>query len=253
MAVSCSAGNLWGVWMRVESAGPIAAEMDQSHEVRRGRDLLELCVGYGLILMVLWTPRPWRRYLYVAAVVWIVAVMWRSFHGWREMGVRVSGFWRSLWVVGGAAVGVAIAVVVAGRMGTLHHPPSAARFFGAFLGYGVWAFFQQFLLQDFVLLRLLRLLPRRAVAVVVAAGMFALAHLPNPILTPLTLAWGLGACVLFLRYRNLYTLAVAHILLGICVAITVPAASVHNMRVGLGYVTYHAHHRFYDRQLSQPE
>jgi hypothetical protein len=47
------------------------------------------------------------------------------------------------------------------------------------------------------------------------------------------------------RYRNLYPLMMAHAILGITVALTVPGPVVHNMRVGLGYLTYlphrHAH------------
>jgi membrane protease YdiL (CAAX protease family) len=101
---------------------------------------------------------------------------------------------------------------------------------------------QQFLLQCFFLSRLLRLLPKAGFAAAVAAIIFAAAHLPNPILAPITLIWGLAACLLFLRYRNLYSLALAHAILGITVAIAVPGAVDHNMRVGLGYLTYaHPH------------
>ena len=75
-----------------------------------------------------------------------------------------------------------------------------------------------------------------------AACLFSAAHLPNPLLTPVTLLWGFAACLLFLRYRNLYPLALAHAILGIAIAITIPGPVDHNMRVGLGYLTYgHAH------------
>ena len=69
-------------------------------------------------------------------------------------------------------------------------------------------------------------------------AVFALAHLPNPILTPLTLIWGFAACLVFIRSRNVYPLAIAHAIFGICVAITIPASMLHNMRVGLGYINY---------------
>jgi membrane protease YdiL (CAAX protease family) len=85
---------------------------------------------------------------------------------------------------------------------------------------------------------LLRLLPGREAAVTAAAGLFALAHLPNPVLTPATFIWGFAACLLFLHYRNLYTLAALHIIFGICIAITIPGPVDHNMRVGLSYLTY---------------
>jgi len=214
--------------------------------------LLELGSGYGLIVLVIWTRRPLQRDLYWAAVVWILTVTFLSFDGWRAMGLKVTGFWRSSWVVGVAALLAMVAIAAGGIAGTLHPPRGgAASFVATFWGYCLWAFFQQFLMQDFMLLRLLRLLPERA-AVVVTAVLFALAHLPNPILTPLTLAWGLAACALFLRYRNLYTLAVVHAILGVTLAITVPAHTIHNMRVGRGYLTYHPHVRPAVPLLPQP-
>jgi len=212
----------------------------------RRRDLLELSVGYGLIFLVLWTPRHWQRPLYCAAIVWIAAATWLSFDGWHAMGIRTANLFRSMWVVAIALVAAAAAVFLAARLHTLHPPPGAEALIATFWGYALWSLVQQFLLQDFFLLRLLRLLPGNRSAVFAAAGLFAFAHLPNPILTPMTFVWGLAACLLFLRYRNLFPLGIAHAIFGICLAITIPGHVIHNMRVGLGYLTYahdHIRHR----------
>jgi hypothetical protein len=206
----------------------------------RGRPLFELSVGYGLILATIWSPRPWQQWLYVLAVAWIAMTSIISFPGWEAAGVRRGGFVESLWVVFGAAAISACAVIVAIHMDTLRHPISGRGWLMTFGGYTVWSFVQQFLLQGYFLFRLVRLLPRREGAAVAAAGMFALAHLPNPILTPVTFLWGMVACFVFLRCRNVFPLAVAHALLGITVAITIPGPVVRNMRVGLGYLRYHA-------------
>jgi len=48
------------------------------------------------------------------------------------------------------------------------------------------------------------------------------------------------SCLLFRRYRNLYALGLAQGLLGLCFAVCVPDALNHHMRVGLGYLHYHA-------------
>ena len=53
------------------------------------------------------------------------------------------------------------------------------------------------------------------------------------------------ACPFFLRYRNLYALGLAHGILGLCVAITVPDALHHHMRVGLGYLRYRPPHHLH--------
>lgn len=210
-------------------------------QTRKRRDLLELAVGYGLILIVIWTPRPWQKPLYWAAVAWMLAATCVSFDGWSEMGLRVSRPLRSVWVVVVALLIASAALVMTGKFYTLELPGASAALVKRYWAYGIWAFVQQFLLLDFVLLRLLRLFSGMKFAVAGAAGLFALAHLPNPVLTPLTLIWGVAACLLFLAYRNLYTLGLAHAILGICVAIAVPGAIDHNMRVGLGYLTYHSH------------
>lgn len=213
------------------------------------RDLLELAVGYGLILLVIWTPNPWQSLFYWSAIAWVLVVTCVSFDGWNSMGFRASGFLRSLWVVGAALLVAAVAVAFAARFHTLHQPHGAILFIKRFWGYGIWALLQQFLLQDFFLLRLLRLAPGKMSAVVAATGLFVLAHLPNPVLTPLTLIWGFAACWLFLEYRNIYNLALAHAIFGICIAITVPGPVDHNMRVGLGYLTYrpNTHHHLSQR------
>lgn len=200
----------------------------------------ELLIGYSLILSVIWTPRPVNLWLYWGAVGWFVFSIVSSFPGWRALGFRVAGFWRSLWVVGVAMSVAAIAVYLAARMHTLHEPSGLTEWLNAFLGYTIWSFVQQCLMQGYFLLRLVRVLPSQKWAAISAASIFAVAHLPNPILTPLTLLWGFTACLVFLRFRNIYPLAIAHAIFGICVAITLPAPVVHNMRVGLGYLRYRA-------------
>jgi len=222
----------------LDRAGATVASAGWTWRRRPWRDALELFVGYGLIVLVIWSSRPWQHRFYWVAVAWILMATGLSFEGWRTMGFRLDGIRCSLWLVWSALGASAIAIAMSIVAGTYHPPLGVGRFLLSFWGYFVWAFFQQFLLQDFVLLRLLRLLPSKAVAVALTAVLFALAHLPNPILAPLTLAWGVASCLLFLRYRNLYTIAVVHAILGWSLAITVPATTIHSMRVGRGYLTY---------------
>jgi membrane protease YdiL (CAAX protease family) len=228
--------------MDPETLAATATGLPPHTQPDRRADLLQLIVGYVLIMAVIWAPRPVQRPLYLLAVVFIFASFWVSFQGWAAMGLRRANLLRSLWIAGVALVLAAIAVLIAIREQTLHPVGDFALYLRSFWGYALWSFAQQLLLQGFFLMRLLRLLgnPRRAA--IAAAAIFALAHLPNPILTGMTLVWGLAACFLFLRYRNLYPLAFAHAVLGICVAITIPGPVIRNMRVGLGYLTYPRHH-----------
>jgi hypothetical protein len=223
------------VTAEAESTGLISTKRTRSAH----RDLLELAVGYTLIMATLWTANPTQRVLYWLAFAWIATTSWATREGWTGLGLGSKGLLKSLWVVGAALVLSAVAIFIAMRTHTLHRLHGATPLLLHGWGYIVWSIMQQFILQSYFLLRLLRLLPGKAAPVIVAAVIFALAHLPNPILTPITLVWGAVACVLFLRYRNIYTLGVAHGILGLCVAVTVPNALHRHMRVGLGYLHYH--------------
>lgn len=206
----------------------------------RAWDFCELGIGYALILAVIWAPRPLQHWLYFVALAWIVFTVIWSFPGWKAMGCRAEGFWRSAWVIGAALVLAMAAITLASNLHTLHHPSGLVQWILSFGGYAVWSVMQQFLLQGYFLSRLLRLLGSATTAAVASAIIFALAHLPNPILTILTLVWGLAACFVFVKSRNVWPLAIAHAIFGISVAITIPGPVVHNMRVGRGYLTYRA-------------
>lgn len=231
------------------SKSAVLGVADPDSAGRRGWDCVEVCVGFALILLTVWTPRPLQRWFYLTALLWILLSTCIAFPGWRAMGFRSAGFLRSLWVVGVALLVAFAAVTTASRLHTLHEPGAPVQWVMTFGGYAVWSFVQQFLLQGYFLLRMQRLVPSPSVAAITAASIFAVAHLPNPILTPMSMLWGVTACFVFLRFRNLYPLAVAHAIFGICVAITIPGPVVHNMRVGLGYLTYRAPRQIQPHQV----
>ncbi|WP_415198690.1 CPBP family intramembrane glutamic endopeptidase [Silvibacterium sp.] len=217
----------------------------------RLRDALELTIGYALIVSVLWTEGPAQRVCYWSALVVVLGISIARRRPLREMGFTLGGFLRSLWVPAVALLLALIEAAVAAHLHTLHRNAVPMLLHFRFAGYALWALVQQFLLQDYFFARLRRLVPATPTgtraAAVVSAALFALAHLPSPILTALTLVWGWLSCLLFLRYRNLYTLGIAHAILGITIALTVPGRIDHHMRVGLAYLHYHPHWPPYGR------
>jgi hypothetical protein len=219
-------------------------------EPSSAQDLLEFFVAYVLILAAIWTLNPWQRLFYWLAIAWIVVTTCIHRPTWKALGLALPGLVRSLWVVGVAVILAALAVYIANRMHSLHRLHGPAPLISHLWGYLIWAVMQQFLLQIYFLLRLMRLLPGKVAPIVAAALLFSLAHLPNPVLTPVTLVWGIAACVLFLRYRNIYTLGLAHGILGLCVAVIVPDSMQHHMRVGIGYYRYHPHRNHTDQIVS---
>ena len=220
------------------------------------RDLLEILIPYALILGVIWTPRPIQRWLWILAAAVVVFVTVISWPGLDAIGLRRKNFLRSFWIVPAAMAVASAGVAVAGHLHTLYLHGGPLWLIENYWLYAVWSFVQQFLLQSFFLARFLRVLPRKWMAVLAAALLFSAAHIPSCILVPATFVWGLAACSLFLRYRNLYPLAMAHAILGIMIAITIPGAVDHNMRVGLGYLRfnprYHRTHPLWMRRSPQP-
>jgi hypothetical protein len=200
------------------------------------RDLAELILGYGTIVGVIWTPEHLQRILspFVLALTLLVVLLRRRSRD--ELGIGIRGLAASLWILPAAIALTAVSVFAAARLGTLH--PLYKGDFVHVSGYVLWTIYQQFLLQDYFMDRLLRLPSSEAAAVILAGTLFALAHLPNLALTAVTLAWGIVSCALFRRYRNLWTLGLAQGLLGLCFAICVPDAIHHHLRVGLGYLLY---------------
>jgi hypothetical protein len=187
---------------------------------------------------VIWLPKPAQRSLFWIALAWILTTTLIDRPDAATLGLRPSGLRCSFWITASALLMAGLAVVTARELHTLHGSGSATYHVA---GYVLWAFEQQFILQDYFLLRLLRILPNQSAALLAAALLFSTAHLPGLLLTAASLPWGIVSCYLFLRCRNLYALGLAHGILGLCVAISVPDALTHHMMVGLGYLRYHPH------------
>jgi len=200
------------------------------------RDLIELVLGYGLIIGVIWMPEfPQRVSSPLVLIVTLMVVLARR-PSRDELGFGWRGFLPSFWIIPAAAVVSVAGFFVAKRLGTLH--PLFNGDVQHIAGYVLWTLYQQFLLNDYFLGRLTRLLGDGSAAVSAATVMFAAAHLPSPWLTLATLVWGAISCALFRRYRNLYALGLAQGLLGLCFAMCMPDALHHHLRVGLGYLRY---------------
>lgn len=186
--------------------------------------------------MILWLPTH-QQLIFgpIALLVPLVLVLLRR-PTLNELGLGMRGFVSSLWILPAAVALTVAAVFLAKKIGTFH--PLYNADFAHVYGYVLWTMYQQFLLQDYFMPRLTRLLSSDG-AIVAAAVLFSIAHLPNLSLVVATLVWGAASCWLFRRYRNLYMLGLAQGLLGLCFAICVPDAMHHHMRVGLGYFHYH--------------
>jgi len=202
----------------------------------RARDLVELILGYGAIVGVIWMPDHLQRMASPIVLALTVGVVLARRQGRDELGMGWRGLIPSLWILPAAIALAALSLFAAAKMGTLH--PLYKGDFAHISGYVLWTIYQQFLLQDYFMDRLLRLVSSASAAVALAGTLFALAHLPNLGLTAATLVWGMVSCALFRRYHNIWILGLAQGILGLCFAVCVPDALHHHLRVGLGYLRY---------------
>lgn len=213
-----------------------AADFSLQQPHSPARNLIELSAGFIAIMIVLWLPTREQLIFGPIALLMPAVFVLVEKPTTDELGLGLFQFLRSLWILPVAVALAALGIYLAQLSGTYHALYKAE--FGHVGGYVLWTIYQQFLLQDYFMPRLTRLLSGDT-AIAVAAILFSLAHLPNIPLMIATLLWGAVSCALFRRYRSIYVLGIAQGLLGLCFAVCVPDLFIHHMRVGLGYWHYH--------------
>lgn len=198
----------------------------------------EVLLVYGLLEAALWTAGV-AQGLFIGLTV-ALAIVW-TFSERRprpDLGLNPVSIRRGWWI---APIGAAVAgliLLAAWRWHTLRPPAGRLVVCESLALSLIWAFAQQFLTQSFFFLHLEYLLRSGRRAVTATALLFSSAHIPNPVLVPVTLVGGLILSEMFRRNRTLYLLAVAHALVALCLAISIPETVLHDMRVGLGYIRY---------------
>jgi membrane protease YdiL (CAAX protease family) len=200
------------------------------------RSVLEISLVFGLILVAVWTPQG--RLNGLVSIVAAACVV----------GFAVAGDWTLPQLgltrpLAGAGYMLAAGAVLCLTVMLIAIP---LRFAGAGYGlpwsrswqYAIWSLEQEFILQSIFFVRLESVLGTRP-AVIAAASLFAVAHLPSPVLTLLAFVGGILFSEFFRRWRNLYPLGIIHGALGLTIAASLPDKWLHHMRVGIGYLTTH--------------
>ena len=196
--------------------------------------VLEAATGFALIMLYIWR----LRYTAPRAWIFILAyfVLTHVLRGERTatVGFRLGNFRECVDTLAPALLLLALSLIAAGVLFETLRPISLEYGCMCLLAYCPWGIFQQYLLNGYIANRLLEVSSGRYVPLM-AATLFAGAHLPNWFLMAVTFITGYVSTRIFMRYRNLYFLGLAHALIGTLLFVVIPDSISHHLTVGPGF------------------
>jgi len=200
--------------------------------------LIEALSVFLLILLYIWRVRLFHpgRWLVIAGIL-AVSHAARG-EGAQALGLRWPAFRRAFRALAPWVLGLAGALLAAGFLLDTVNPVVLGRTPGSLSLYLVWGVLQQWLLNGYLLRRLLGAGANPRQAAPAAALLFSAAHLPNPFLIGVTLGGGYLAARLFLRYESLWVLGLAHGLIGFLLNLVAPDWISGRFLVGPRYILH---------------
>jgi membrane protease YdiL (CAAX protease family) len=151
----------------------------------------------------------------------------------KQLGFRFDNFFAATRLLVLPTVIAVIGTVVFYSLtaGTLSVAPLRRRFLLLFF----WALFQQYVLQGYINRRAQLILGPGLPSIFLVGLIFGALHLPNPVLSALTLVGGMVWGAVYQRHPNIIALALSHAITSIVVAVCLPPKLVNSMRVGYKY------------------
>lgn len=206
---------------------------------------LEATTVLVMILCYIW----WWRPVYPLSWIFILGLVLASQAYRREtpvaLGFRLTNFKSALAVCAPAVLLLGLALVIGGAIGGTIRKVTLENGFLSLTLYCLWGLFQQYLLNGYFLNRFSEIEPGRredrpphragwlwSNAPLIAALSFSAIHAPNWFLMIVTLIGGFASAKIYLRFRNLYVLGLAHGILGFLLYLCVPDSISHHLYVG---------------------
>ena len=196
--------------------------------------LAESAVAFALIMLYIWrlrftAPRSW---VFIVGFFLMSHVL-RGERG-RALGFRWINFRECAEMLAPALLLVVLSLLAMGELMQTVRPISVEYGFMCLLAYCPWGIFQQYLLNGYIANRLLEVSSAQRVPLI-SAALFAGTHLPNWFLMLVTFVTGYYSTKLFIRYRNLYFLGLAHAVIGTLLFVVIPDSISHHLTVGPGF------------------
>ena len=200
----------------------------------RTAQFAEPLTTFFLIEAYIWVLRPAHHLLWVPILAFIVLSHFAHRERPGDLGFRSANLRDCLGAYGPLLVFLGLSGLAAGLLLQTTRPIAFRQGVFAFAAYLPWGVFQQYLLNGYFLTRFGAVLSPKA-APLAAALLFSGAHTPNWFLMAVTLLGGYAATRLYLRYRNLWFLGLAHAIFGFVLYLVVPDSISHHLNVGPGY------------------
>lgn len=187
------------------------------------------------ILLYVWILEPIGVPVAAAAGAVVVLAAWSGLRT-RTLGLSLKELIPASREAAIFTVPAVLVVLAAGlARGTLHNPGALLDKLAVLVP---WGGAQQWVLQT-VVLREARRRTSPPTSVVLAAVLFAIVHLPNPLLTLMTFVGALGWCAIFIRHPNFAPLALSHAAATLALLSAFDDGVTGRLRIGLAYLMLH--------------
>jgi len=194
----------------------------------------EAATGFALIMLYIWRLRFTEPKAWIFILGFFVVSHFVRGERSASLGFRAGNFRECMEAMAPALLLVALSLFALGVLLQTVRPITPEYGLMCLLAYCPWGIFQQYLLNGYIANRLLAVLSRRYVPLI-SAALFAGAHLPNWFLMLVTFVTGYYSTKIFMRYRNLYFLGLAHAVIGTLLFVVIPDSVSHHLTVGPGF------------------
>ena len=230
--------------LQLERLGPWQEPMvsldavSSASRVSRAGALAEILAMLALVLSYIWIWQGLFPGGHLVVVLLFLALCYishvRHHESAREVGLRLDN-WRSAARQACLPLAIAMGLPLAAgaALGAWHFEPASLPLDVPW--HVVWGTAQQYGLLCFFYRRSLDVLASWRGAALAAACVFALFHVPNPLLIGVTFILGLVSCTLYRRVPNVFVLGVAHAAISLTLFYALPLWMTHELLVGPGY------------------